>query len=125
MHNGEIRSEINLAVALRYFAGGSYLDVTISHGIGKTDVYHSVWAVAMNRCTRLTTAVECKELAADFTFRSEASFHNCVGCIDGMLLWMEKLFLKECEKVGVDSGKFYCSRKGKFRLNLQGVCDAH
>ena len=63
--------------------------------------------------------VECKELAADFTFRRKAGFDNCVGCIDGMLLWMEKPFLKECEKVGVDSGKIYCSQKGKFGLNLQ------
>ena len=45
IHNGEIRSEICLTVASRYFAGGSYLDMTISHGIGKTDVYCSVWAV--------------------------------------------------------------------------------
>ena len=45
VHNGEIRSEICLAVSLRYFAGGSYLDITISHGIGKTDVYRSIWAV--------------------------------------------------------------------------------
>ena len=52
IHNGEIRSEICLAVALRYFAGGSYLDITISHGIGKTDVYHSICAVvhATNQC---------------------------------------------------------------------------
>ena len=41
-HNGAIRSEIHLAAALRYFAGGSYLDITISHGIGKTDVDCSV-----------------------------------------------------------------------------------
>ena len=100
-------------MALRYFAGGSHLDITISHGIGKTDVYHSVWAVvhANDRCPRLqfqflTTVAECKDLAADFTFRSKAGFDNCVGYIDGMLLWMEKPFLKECEKVGVDSGKF-------------------
>ena len=39
VHNGDISSEIHLAVALRYFAGGSYLDISISHGIGKTDVY--------------------------------------------------------------------------------------
>ena len=26
--------------------------------------------------------------------------------------------------MGVDSSKFYCGRKGKFGLNLQGVCDA-
>ena len=55
IHNDEIRLEIHLAVALRYFAVDSYLDITISHGKGKTDVYHSVWAVvhATNRCTRL------------------------------------------------------------------------
>ena len=36
--NGEITTELRLACALRFFAGGSYLDITISHGIGKTDV---------------------------------------------------------------------------------------
>ena len=45
IHYGEIRSEIHLAAALRYFTGGLYLDITISHGIDKTDVYHSIWAV--------------------------------------------------------------------------------
>ena len=39
VHNGDISSEIHLAVALRYFAGGSYLDISVSHGIRKTDVY--------------------------------------------------------------------------------------
>ena len=62
-------------------------------------------------------------MAYDFTFWSKAGFDNCVGCIDGMLLWMEKPFQKHCKKVGVDSGKFYCGRKGKFGLNMQGVCD--
>ena len=52
VYNGDISSEIHLAVALRYFAGGSYLDISVSHGIGKTDLYRSVWAVvhAMNTC---------------------------------------------------------------------------
>ena len=106
IHNGEIRSEIHLSLALRYFAGGSYLDITISHGIGKTDVYHSVCVVvhAMNRCTRLqvlfpTTVAVCKELAADFIFRSKAGFDNCVGCIDGMLLWMEKPFQRNVRRL--------------------------
>ena len=119
-------------MALRYFAGGSYLDITISQGIGKTDVYHSIWSVvhATNRCPRLqfrfpATVAECQEIAAHFTFRGKASFDNCVGFIDGMLLWIEKPFPKECEKVCVDSAKFYCSWKAKFGLNLQGVCDAH
>ena len=129
--NGKISTEIRLATALRYFAGGSYLDISILHGISKTDVYRSVWAVvhATNISPLLqfrfpTTSEECKSTAYNFTFRSKAGFDNFVGCIDGMLLWTEKPFQKHCEKVGVDSGKFYCGRKGKFGLNMQGVCDA-
>ena len=53
MRNGRITTEICLACALHYFAGGRYLDITVSHGIGKTDLYHSIWAVvhATNVCT--------------------------------------------------------------------------
>ena len=124
--------EIHLAVALRYFTGGLYLDISVSHGIRKTDVYQSVWAVvhASNTCAPLQfcfpmTIEEHKAMADEFSFRSKAGFDNCVGCINGMLLWTEKTFHKEYERVGVDSGKFYCGRKCKFGLNLQGVCDAH
>ena len=112
--NGEIKSEIRLGPALRFFAGGSYLDITISHAIGKTDVYHSVWSIvhAANQCPSLqfkypTTATKCKEVAEEFTFRSQAGFNNCVGCIDGMLVWTEKPLSTQCDKVGVDSGKFF------------------
>ena len=41
-----------------------------------------------------------------------------------MLVWTEKPSKKQCLEVGVDDGKFYCGRKGKFSLNLQAVCDA-
>ena len=37
---------------------------------------------------------------------------------------MSKPSKKQCMEVGVDDGKFYCGRKGKFGLNLQCVCDA-
>ena len=73
--NGEITTEIRLACALRFFAGGSYLDITISHGIGKTDVYRSVWAVvhATNSCKELEfhfpmTQEQCKQVAEGFAF---------------------------------------------------------
>ena len=129
--NGEITMELRLACALRFFAGGSYLDITISHGIGKTDVYRSVWAVvhATNSCKQLEfhfpmTQEQCKQVAQGFAPRSKAGFNNCIGCIDGMLLWTEKPNASECQKVGVDSGKFFCGRKGKFGLNLLRVCDS-
>ena len=130
-HNGEITTEIHLACALRFFAGGSYLDITISHGIGKKDVYRSVWSVihATNSCKELefhflTTQGQCKQVAESFALRSKAGLSNCIGCIDGMLLWMEKPNANEWQNVGVDCGKFFCGRKGKFGLNLLGVCDA-
>ena len=56
--------------------------------------------------------------------QSKTGLSNCIGCIDGMLLWMEKPNANEWQKVGVDCGKFFCGRKGKFGLNLLGVCDA-
>ena len=131
MRNGRITTEICLACTLHYFAGGSYLDITVSHGIGKTDLYHSVWTVvrATNVCTMLqlnfpTTISECKSISNEFSHRIKAGFSNCISCIDRMLVWTEKPSKKECEEVGVDDGKFYCCQKGKFGLNLQAVCDA-
>ena len=39
VHNGPIDGEVHLLIALHYFAGGSYLDLMISHGVAKTDFY--------------------------------------------------------------------------------------
>ena len=36
---GKITTQIRLACALHYFAGGSYLDIIMSHAVGKTDFY--------------------------------------------------------------------------------------
>ena len=69
MRNGWITTEIHLACVLRYFTGGSYLDIMLLHGIGKTYLYHSIWAVvhATNACTTLqfsflTTSAELTEI---------------------------------------------------------------
>ena len=115
IRNGNITTEIHLACALRYFAGGSCLDITMSHAIRVTDFYLSVWAIvdAMNRCPSLnfqfpTTESECQVISTEFAARSKAGFTNCIGCIDGLLSWLEKPSKKQCEQVGVDTGKFYC-----------------
>ena len=70
------------------------------------------------------TQEQCKQVAEEFAFRSKAGFNNCIRCIDGMLLWTEKPNANEYQKVGVDSGKFFCGQKGKFGLYLLGVCDS-
>ena len=98
MRNGRITTEIRLAWALRYFAGGSYFDIMLSHGIGKTDLYRSIWAVVhpTNACTTLqfsflTMSAQCESIASEFSRRSKAGFCNCIGCIDGMLVWKNHL----------------------------------
>lgn len=129
--NGCVTADIRLAIALRWFAGGSYLDIKISHSVGKDEVYRSIWAVvsAVNKCDELkiafpTNTEGLKDIANEFSKRSKAGFTNCVGCIDGLLVWIDKPRKTSCVRAGVDSGKFYCGRKGKYGLNLQGVCDA-
>jgi hypothetical protein len=129
--NGHIPNELKLAVALRYFAGGSVHDIKIAHGVSKTVVYDSVWVVvnAVNDCNLFQMEYpscheEQRQIAKEFENRSMAGFTNCGGCIDGMLLVLEKPTNDECDRVQVDSGKFYCGRKGKFGLNMQAVCDA-
>ena len=130
IQNGDISTEIHLACALCYFAGGSYLNITMSHAIWVTDFYLSIWAIvdATNRCPSLqfqfpTTISECQAISTEFSSQSKAGFNKCIGCIDGLLICLEKLLKKQCEQVGVDSDKFYCGHKGKFGLNFQGICD--
>ena len=72
--NGNISTEICLACALHYFAGGSYLDITMSHAIGVTDFYLSISAVmdATNQCPLLkfkfpATISECQAISIEFS----------------------------------------------------------
>ena len=130
--NGKITTQNHLACALQYFAGGSYLDIIMSHAVGKTDFYQSVWAVvhATNECSFLDFQIpiyvknECQSISTEFSSRSKVGFINCIGCIDGFLIWLEKPSKDQYNEVGVDSRKFLCRQKGKFGLNLQGFCDA-
>jgi len=61
------------------------------------------------------------KIAKEFEEISSAQFRNCVGAIDGMLIWINKPNEEECAKVGVGSGKLFCGRKKKFGLNLQAT----
>jgi hypothetical protein len=125
-----ISTYIRLAAAIRYFGGGSVWDIMISHGMSRTETYESVWKVVDAVNTLLPTIVypTCKEeqskIAGGFVRRSECSFDNCAGCIDGMLLWIDQPTPDSCRDAGVGAKKFFCGRKHKFGLNLQAVCDS-
>jgi hypothetical protein len=129
--NGAISAELRLACALRYFAGGSPLDIIGLLGVGHTDILDSVWfvvdAVNMHPNFKLQyTACAEKQaaIAAEFLSKSAAGFDCCAGAIDGILIWIHRPTERECKKLGVSSGKFFCARKNKFGLNCQAVSDA-
>ena len=130
--NGAIATELKLSVALRYLAGGDPLDIMISHGISHSAVYESIWLVvdAINHCDELkirfpSTEEEQQRTALGFRNRSTAKFSNCVGAIDGMLVWITKPNITTMEETKIGAGKFYCGRKKKYGLSLQAVCDSN
>jgi hypothetical protein len=130
--NGIISSTIRLAVALRYFAGSSVYDVALIHAISVTEVHQSVWRVvnAVNNCPKLKFEfpedwANQRLVAAGFEKKSRADFSICAGAIDGLLIWIEKPSLEDCERAKCGPKKFFCGRKKKFGLNMQGTCDSH
>ena len=95
--NGIISSPIRLSAAIRYMAGGRPDDIAASHGISHTNVFRSLWRVvdAVNKCPELaiTFPVDHEQqyaIAAEFKKKSAPGFDCCVGCIDGILIWIEK-----------------------------------
>ena len=128
--NGRISTAIRLSAALRYFAGGRPDDISLSHGISHSEVFNSVWLVvdAVNTCEKLSFCFPVdheaqRAIARGFKAKSTPKFHNCAGCIDGMLVWTEKPTEEFCALAKCQAKRFFCGRKHKFGLNFQGICD--
>lgn len=128
--NGPISDATRVAVALRYFAGGSPLDIGPLYGIHVGEVLKSVWRVidAVNNHPMFDIEYPAshkrqQQIAKGFERKSGADFKCCAGAIDGILIWIHKPSKKCCEEAGCVDGKFYCGRKGKYGLNCQAVCD--
>jgi hypothetical protein len=71
--NGIISSSVRLAIALRYFSGGSPYDIMVKYGVSHTSIFESVWMVveAVNesvimKITYLSDAEVQKNIARGF-----------------------------------------------------------
>jgi DDE superfamily endonuclease len=129
--NGIITTPVRLSCAIRYFAGGRPEDIALVHGISHTEVFHSVWMVvdAINECEELAFGfpedhVKQRAIAEGFKQKSWVGFDNCVGAIDGLLIWTERFSDEECAWAGCGPKKFYCGHKCKYGFNMQGTCDS-
>ena len=101
-----------------------------SHGVGHNNVYKSIWDTvdAGNSCPKLSfsfpTSHEIqKEIASHFSEKSSVGFDNCGGLIDGLLIWTSKPIKSILEIAKLGAKKFFCGRKKRFGLNMQGICD--
>ena len=70
-----------------------------------------------------SSAADQLKITNGFKKMSGAGFHHVIGAIDGLLIWMVKPKRSECEEVKCGEKHFKCSRKDKFGLNLQAICD--
>ena len=128
--NGPICTEVRLACAIRYFAGGSPYDLMGKFGISHTEVLESVWYVveAINVLPEFFVSYpsdpeEQKRIAANFRAASAVEFDNCAGAIDGVLIWIHRPTMKDAKAAGIGMKKLFCGRKHKFGLNCQAVAD--
>jgi hypothetical protein len=128
--NGDISTAARLSMAIRWFAGGDPADIFQVHGVSYGQVLISVWIVvdAINQCETIkirfpTDYDEQQLIAKGFESKSQVDFPNCVGCIDGMLVWISKPTAKCTRQTGVGPRKFFCGRKKKFGITLQAICD--
>ena len=113
-----------------FFAGGSASDIFPLFGIGHTSLFRSVWAIvhAINETPDMKIDFpqehfKQQKIAHVFKKKSTPRFNCCVGCIDGMLVWTEKPTEHNCAVMKCGPMHFMCGCKGKYGLNLQGVCD--
>ncbi len=106
--NGAINSKLRLSVALRFYAGGSPLDIMLSHGLSRQSVYRSVWGItdAINSTLSLSlnqnnadfpSHEEQEEIAKGFKVRSKAGFDKICLAVDGMLVWTIQPTAADCE----------------------------
>jgi len=116
--NGRISTSVWLAIALRYFAGGAPTDIMCKYGVSHTSVFVSVWVVVDS--IKSTEDFNIKypsshedqmQIARAFEQKSKVGFDNCVGAVNGILIWMHKPSEKEAKHSKVDQKKYLCGQK--------------
>ena len=119
-------------MGLQFFAGGTVYDIAGNHGVCVQEVYKSVHVVidAINSCENFDNVFpesekEQQKLVDGFLMRSRAGFKNCVGAIDGILVWTDKPSISDLASLCFRSTWFYCGCKSKHGLNMQAVCDVN
>lgn len=121
--------ELQLAMTLRYLAGGSYLDIMLwANIVTHSTFYRSVYNTLKDLddilpnptlATDLSNPARLDALSEGFLGRSYGWIRGCIGAVDGLLVPITA----PANEPGAGAAKYF-TRKGFFALNLQGVCDS-
>ncbi|XP_015109335.1 putative nuclease HARBI1 [Diachasma alloeum] len=120
--NHRITSSIQLLVALRFFATGSYL-ITVGDtmSISKSATWEIVHRVAPLIAAlspdyiKFPSTPEAQRQAQAELF-ARSAIPNAVGCVDGRQV--------RHQSYGGENGELYRNRHGWFSINVQGICNA-
>ena len=119
--------EVKLAIALRFLAGGSPLDLQLLYHVSKSYVYKCVWLVvdACNKHLAIEFPIDdvskLRQLEAGFRAQSRGGiWAGQVACIDGVH------FAIRCpSNTDVDNAlKYHVARKDEYALLCIAMCDA-
>jgi len=125
---GGCSAESRVSMGLRYFAGGSYLDLSVIHGNGRLAFYNSVWyfkdavsaASSMDIQIPLADPVWRARTAVLFQCRQDRPFNISLGAFDGIAIKQTAPSYSEVTCVA----EHYC-HKEICALNAQAMCDAN
>ncbi len=106
--NGSIINMTRIACASQNFFGASAYDLMANFDISHLEVMKSVWFVVetVNQVDEfriqypMDTDMQQK-VADNFSAFSGVGFPNCAGCIDGLLIWIEKPPEEEAKRAGI------------------------
>jgi hypothetical protein len=120
--------EVKLAIALRYLAGGSHLDLRLLYHVSSSFVYKCVWAVvdAINDKVKVEFPIDdvqkLKILEAEFRAQSRGGiWAGQVAAIDGVHF---KIVAPSNEEVNQKALKYFVARKDEYALLCIAMCDA-
>ena len=128
---GYVGHELRVSMALRYLAGGSYLDIMYLHGVGRTCFYRYLWPTldAIDKALPefsleddIHDLERCRHLAAGFARKTDGHIRGAVAALDGIIFKVERPAVINNEEV-VNPNKFNC-RKGFPGVSCQAACDA-
>ena len=114
-----------LSMTIRWLAGGSYLDISMSHGVAPQTFYFCVNQILLilNSSLKLRFPVSDREqltkISENFEKNGRNPLKRCVGALDGIAIR-----IAEPGRGTVPNPSTYYNRKGFFSLNVQAMCDS-